>query len=200
MAEQETILERLLADLTYVKAVDHHSQLWPRVILLGVLGLWGLWFIRAGIDWRAINSSFLHSVNLPFHEFGHVLFSPFGQFWMFLGGSLFQIMMPLIAAACFVWQRQDNFAAGCMLWWAGQNFIDVAPYIADARVRAMPLIGGLSDESHDWGNILVHLDALQAAPALARCAFTIGILLMAMGLAWGAYILRKQWITVDLHH
>ena len=32
--------------------------------------------------------------------------------------------------------------------------IDVSPYIADAPYRVLPLVGGLGEESHDWGNLL----------------------------------------------
>jgi hypothetical protein len=31
-------------------------------------------------------------INLPFHEAGHILFSPFGDFLMTLGGSLTQVL------------------------------------------------------------------------------------------------------------
>jgi hypothetical protein len=39
-----------------------------------------------------------------------------------------------------------------MLWWSGQNFIDVSPYIADAPTRYLPLISGI-DITHDWWNV-----------------------------------------------
>src|SRR5690606_31724218 len=126
-----------------------------------------------GVDWLWIGGSFLHSVNLPFHEYGHLMFSPFGTFWMFLGGSLFQILLPLFPLAYFmVWQR-DNFAAAMMLWWCGQNFIDVAPYIADAQLRAIPLTSG-REESHDWWNLLQMANALDWADAYANLCFTLG--------------------------
>ncbi|MBN4080005.1 hypothetical protein JYT60_02085, partial [bacterium AH-315-C08] len=47
----------------------------------------------------AFLSSFIHSVNLVFHEAGHVLFSIFGnQTLTILGGSLNQLLIPFI---CF---------------------------------------------------------------------------------------------------
>jgi ribosomal protein S27AE len=78
--------------------------------------LWGLWFILQPVTGDAIGASFLHRVNLPFHEFGHVLFRPFGTWLMFLGGSLFQCVLPLILAAYFLhWQGQP-FSASVCLW------------------------------------------------------------------------------------
>ena len=35
-------------------------------------------------------------VNLPFHEFGHILFRPLGRLMTSLGGSIAQVLMPVI--------------------------------------------------------------------------------------------------------
>jgi len=153
------------------------------VILIGLV-VWGWMFILGGIDWISIGGSFLHNVNLPFHEFGHVLFAPFGRFMAILGGSLFQIMMPLIALAVFSFQQKDNFAASAMLWWCGQNFIDVAPYIADAPSRSIPLIRGMGESAHDWGNLLTMTGTLDLAGVFAATSFVIGSLVMIAANIW----------------
>jgi hypothetical protein len=161
---------------------------------------WGLWFMLQPLQGESIGSSFLHRCDLPFHEFGHVLFRPFGTWLMFLGGSLFQCLMPLILAAYFLrWQRQPFSAAIC-LWWCGQNFIDVAPYIADARAMALPLVGEWSDEMvtirdlrHDWHNILLPLHALQHDHAIAAIAKLIGSALMLLSWLWGGVLLLGQY-------
>lgn len=57
--------------------------------------IWGISFIAGGIDWSLIGGAFMHNINLPFHEFGHVLFMPFGRFMAILGVSLFKVTMPL---------------------------------------------------------------------------------------------------------
>src|SRR5512139_1509738 len=62
-----------------------------RAVLLGLLALWTASFLRPGMDAERLMGSFLHLVNLPFHEAGHVLLSPFGRFLTVLGGSLFQV-------------------------------------------------------------------------------------------------------------
>ena len=43
-------------------------------------------------------NSFLHLINLLFHEAGHIIFSPFGQFMTMLGGSLMQVLVPIVCA------------------------------------------------------------------------------------------------------
>src|SRR5687768_7240551 len=105
-----------------------------RVITVVVLAWLTLRFATAPVDAssQSAAASFLHLPNLIFHEAGHIIFMPFGRFLTVLGGSLLQILIPMICAAAFA--RQGNwFACALMAWWAGENFVDVAPYIADAR-------------------------------------------------------------------
>lgn len=188
-----SLAARLLATFTWVPEQVDPIAFWLRASLLAAVAAWAGWLVSHGIDWEIIGGSFMHNVNLAFHEFGHVLFSPFGTFMMFLGGSLFQILLPLVPLAVFSFQQQDNFSASLMLVWCGQNFIDVAPYIRDAEYRGLPLVGGGGEESHDWGNILTMLDAVDSCYALAKASFTIGILVMLAGFLWGAYILLLQY-------
>ena len=178
-----------------VTAVPTHvdpAVLWARVMTLGLFSLWGGAFIFGGLDWEGIGRSFMHNINLPFHEFGHVLFSPFGRFMMILGGSLFQVLLPLGLTLVFVVKQHDNFAGSITLWWCGQSFIDLSPYIADAPYRSLPLIMGMGEEYHDWGNLLTMINAMDSAGAIARGSFLLGSLIMVLALLWGGYILRLQ--------
>lgn len=183
---------RLKTQLMEIPERVDSLSFWGRAVTLCGLALWGLRFVVAGIDWEVIGGSFLHNVILPFHEFGHVLFSPFGRFMAILGGSLFQVMMPLGLMLVFIVKQRDNFAASVMLWWCGQSFIDLSPYIADAVYRTLPLVGGGGEESHDWGNLLTMMNALEHTQAVARGSFVIGTLLMLIALTWGGFLLRLQ--------
>ncbi len=142
----------------------------------------------------------MHNINLAFHEFGHVLFAPLGELMMFLGGSLFQILLPLICLGVFSFQQHDNFAASIMLAWCGQSFVDVAPYIRDAEYRALPLVGGATEANHDWGNILTMLDAVSSCYTLAKISFAIGVMVMLLGLAWSIYLLWLQYRSLPQTH
>lgn len=168
-------------------------------LLLLVMVLWGGWFIAC--DWRdgEIMNSFLHQPNLAFHEAGHVLFIPLGEFMSILGGSLFQCLVPLILMLAFLRRRDPAGGAAC-LWWTGQNVLDVAPYIADARALSLPLIGEYSEEMvdarilrHDWHNILERLDLLDWDTGLARLAWLAGSVLIVTSWCWLALILKQQW-------
>ena len=65
-----------------------------RALLLLFLAGWGWKFITASVLGNYVGQSFMHNINLPFHEAGHILFSPFGRFMQVLGGTLGQILMP----------------------------------------------------------------------------------------------------------
>ena len=109
------------------------ARLGRGVVLAGLL-VWTWQFARAPMG-AGVMDSVLHLPNLIFHEAGHVLFSPFGRFMTVLGGSLFQVLVPVTCAVAFLRQK-DAFAAAVCTWWAGQNFLDLAPYIADAARAA----------------------------------------------------------------
>lgn len=190
--EEASFLTRLWLQIRETPERVEPAAFWGRAVLLAGLALWSVWFIAHGIDWEIIGGSFLHNANLAFHEFGHVFFMPFGEFMSILGGSLFQILLPFVLCGLFAIQQRDNFAAAATLWWCGQNFIDVAPYISDAEYRVLPLVGGKGEESHDWGNLLTRLDAVGSCYALARTSFTIGTVVMLVALAWGAQQLMLQ--------
>ena len=91
--QQEGLLTRFSAQLFAVPDYVDPSVFWGRTATFVGLVLWSLYFITGGVDWERIGSSFLHNVNLPFHEFGHVVFRPFGRFMTILGGSLFQCII-----------------------------------------------------------------------------------------------------------
>jgi hypothetical protein len=187
----ETFWQRFHYYTCFMPSDGHIAAFWAHLALYIVFLGWGAAFIWHGIDWLQINSSFLHAVDLPFHEYGHVMFRPFGTFWMFLGGSLFQILLPLFPLFYFmVWQR-DNFAASMMLWWCGQNFIDVSAYIADAPFRAIPLIND-NDNSHDWWNLLSMSGALDSADSYATLCFALGVGVILLSNVWGGYLLSIE--------
>ena len=107
------------------------------------------------IDKNYANESYMHLVNLPFHEAGHIFFRPFGSFMTSLGGTIGQLLMPLICLSVLLVKTRDTFGAAVTLWWFGQNFFDIAPYINDARSLSLPLVGGNFGHSspygfHDW--------------------------------------------------
>lgn len=148
-----------------------------------------------------IGESFMHWINLVFHEAGHVIFMPFGRFMAILGGTLGQWMIPSVVLCAFVLQTRDTFGATIALWWLGQSFMDVAPYINDARAGQLVLLGGVTGRDrpgyHDWENILGDLGWMQYDHAIAGIVDTMGEGLMIISFLWGAYVLRLQYKNLD---
>jgi hypothetical protein len=184
--------ERLLFAFLFVPSDRHESAFWGHLVLYMLFFVWGWTFIFNGLDQEYIYSSFLHLVSIPIHEYGHVMFSPLGRFSMFFGGSLLQLLLPFFLIILFSLVRRENFAASLMLWWMGFNFIDVAPYIQDAPLRELDLIGGRGPESHDWWNLLRMTGQLGLADFYARLWFTIGSLLIILSNIWGAFLLYVE--------
>jgi hypothetical protein len=169
-----------------------------RSLILIIILIWSLKFILTPMQSQYAMESFWHLVNLPFHEAGHLIFRPFGRLMTSLGGSLGQLLMPLVCLVVFLIKTRDTFAAAFALWWFGQNFLDLAPYINDARSLTLPLLGGNTGRTspygfHDWEFILKEIGWITHDHALAHFAHTLGCLLMIFALVWAGYILYKQY-------
>ncbi len=154
---------------------------------------WGIDFIMMDFQTNEIGRSWFHNVDLIFHEAGHVLFMPFGRIMTILGGSAFQILVPLMLVFAFLVTNKDGFAASICLWWTGQSTMDIAPYIADSRALMLPLLGGGTGAdrpgSHDWENLLKYWGVLDKDIQIARGVDAIGSGILLLALAWGAYML-----------
>ncbi len=139
----------------------------------------------------------IYNINLVFHEAGHVVFRPLGRFMRILGGSLLQVLVPLLCTVAFLTRHLDPFAASVTLWWTGQSLIDLAPYINDARAQQMVLLGGFTGQDrpgyHDWNNLLGQLGWLSFDHTLANLVHYAGSALIILSLLWGLYLLMIQY-------
>jgi hypothetical protein len=133
-------------------------------------------------------------VSIPFHEAGHILFGPFGDLLTSLGGSLLQILVPVVCWIAFVTRHPNAFGQAVMCWWTGENLLDVAIYINDARALSLTLLGGYTGaevEGHDWERIL-GLTGLSAYDHhIAWTVHTTGAIMMVVGLVWGAIVVMR---------
>ncbi len=168
-----------------------YAAIWMGLIYFGIQ------FIAMDFHSNEIGQSFMHHVNLVFHEAGHVLFMPFGRTLMIFGGSLFQVLLPLLLLLAFLIKNRDAFAASVCLWWAGQSTMDLAPYIADASVLRLPLLGGGtgadSPGMHDWQNLLRPRGLLPYDEQIASAVDSVGALVVVVALFWGGYALLREW-------
>ena len=120
-------------------------------------------------------------MNLYIHEAGHFFFMIFGRWMHFLGGSLFQCLVPL--ALLIVMWRQNRSYAYLSAFWLGENMINVSVYIRDAPYRRLHLIGkGLI---HDWNWLLA--GNLESAEPIADTVFFFGIILCIFAVLAGIF-------------
>lgn len=128
-------------------------------------------------DDPSFDQYFLHSIDLVIHEAGHAIFAFFGEFLYILGGSLFQIVFPMIFVGYF-YKRRDYFSASVLAFWVGENILDVSLYMSDAIARQLPLLGGADVSSHDWSNLFTMMNVLKETPLISGIFASIGILVI----------------------
>jgi hypothetical protein len=127
-------------------------------------------------------------VDLNMHEAGHWIFWPLGETLTILGGTLMQLIVPIVCTVAF-WRQFDYFGSSFCLVWLGENLISVATYIGDARARVLPLLGGGDSNSHDWYRLLGKWDMLNYDTAIAAMVRFFGIIIMIFAVVWGVRIL-----------
>jgi hypothetical protein len=196
---EETVLSyaEQVKNLLFSPPADPHPlTLAGRSVLLLILIIWGARLFSLSVMNSPAGESYLHLINLPFHEAGHIIFRLFGEFMAALGGTLGQLIMPLICMFTFLIKTRDPFASSVALWWFGQNFIDIAPYINDARDLNLVLIGGRTGKDspgiHDWEYLLGRLNILSYDHCLAGMVNVMGIMFMIAANIWGVYLLYKD--------
>jgi hypothetical protein len=166
-----------------------------RYVRLALLALF------AWMAWHAFHDEYgyvpiVGDVDLAIHECGHILFMPFGRTMTILGGSLTQVVFPLIFAGYFlvarVSRRRDVYAAMLCTCWSALNLLSVAIYCADSRAGQLMLLDGSTgqdSDSHDWKNLLTIWHRLDRDTAIARRMRSVAVMMCVGALcvaAWSA--------------
>ena len=125
----------------------------------------------------------IDSVDLIIHEAGHWIFIIFGEFVQVLGGSLNQLIIPLIFVGYFI-IKKDFYSASILFIWFGYSLINVSVYIADAYYMRLPLLGG-DGVIHDWNYILSSINLLRFYNSIANVVKAIGIFSIIIGILGG---------------
>ncbi len=157
----------------------------------GLAGIAWLCFYALFLFYAFANHSgflFLDYVNLIIHEGGHFFFSWFGNTIMILGGTLGELLVPLLCALYFFWQREAT-GFTFSLFWFFENFPYIGAYMADARTAALPLVG--SEES-DWTILFTQWGLLAQDQKIGATMRILGFLGMLAAAAWLAFRLRRD--------
>ena len=142
------------------------------------LAVYVLFLIYAAADRSGF--LFLDYVNLIIHEGGHFFFSWFCYTITILGGTLGELLVPLLCAAYFFMQREPTGFAFCSFWFF-ENFPYIGAYMADARAQALPLVGS---GDHDWAILFGQWGLLMRDVQIGGFMRAIGWLGMLSVVCW----------------
>lgn len=138
--------------------------------------------------------NFLSFVDLPIHETGHLLFRLFGEFMMIAGGSLFQVIVPLIFFGYFL-RREQFFSASLVLFWVGQSLLNVWVYADDAVRMQLVLTSGMTGSEgsfHDWNYLFNATGLMGYQSAISGLIRVAGTLVIFGAAAWSVYLSFRQ--------
>lgn len=163
----------------------------PKLIFAVLMSIYFLW-----TAYDPMQGSFLDNIDLAIHETGHLIFRLLGEFIGIAGGSLFQVIFPMIFVGYFIWQRSFYSAAIVMLW-VGQSILNVWVYASDAVVMQLVLTSGFTGSEgsfHDWNYMLDRLGLLSSTKSIAGVIRMVGTLTIIAASAAAIYF---SFVTPD---
>jgi hypothetical protein len=104
------------------------------------------------------NYGIIDNADLVIHEAGHFFFMFFGKFIYTAGGTLMQIIIPLLIIFYF-FRNMYRLGVQIGMLWLGQNLINISVYAVDAKTQKLPLLGGHM-VYHDWHYMLGEIGLL----------------------------------------
>ena len=166
------------------------SAWYGRVATFLLLAVWGTGMVLSRMTDTPV---LLHLTVILFHEAGHVIFAPFGEALRVAGGTLGQLLMPLVCAVA-LHRRGDNFGAAVCLAWMALSGIDASVYAYDAADPVLPLIGGGTgaDSFHDFIFLFERYGQLHHARGWAMTIKALSVIAFYASLAWAGAMLYLQ--------
>jgi len=130
---------------------------------------------------------FIDDANLWFHEAGHFIFGFFSDRIGLYGGTLGQLIIPIICAIAFC-RLESLISFSVAMLWFFENFFDIAAYVATARSEGPVIWGVASVGIHDWWRIFITWGVLQYDTTIAMIIRVIGWIGLFLTLAWTTYL------------
>ncbi len=160
-----------------------------------------LCFLGARLAIRPDSWTPFSPLDLVIHEVGHPLFSFFGEWMHYAGGTILQHLVPVFAMIALLKQGEYFAIPFCGAWFS-VNMYATATYIADTRSQVLPLVTlGTGDEPAevrftDWEYLLDRIPGLSieydAHVALAVRIMAFIIMWSSIGLGcWMLWIMYK---------
>lgn len=157
-----------------------------RPALIAWLVFYGLFLLY--LFHAAGEATLFDNVNLVVHEGGHALFGWFGMTIGIMGGTILQLLVPLLLCIGFFWKRQLAGTAFCAFVFF-ENFLPIATYMADARAMQLDLvtIGDPENAIHDFHYIFAKFGLLEHDTQIGAITRFVGWIGMFAVIAWLAY-------------
>lgn len=163
--------------MDYFNKVKNSNISLFKIVLVTLISAYMFYYMATLSDWH-----FIDNVNLIFHEAGHTIFSFFGEFVHYLGGTLMQILIPAIFSFYF-YNRKDYFSASLLLFWLSQNFFNVYVYAGDSIKMELPLLGG-DGVNHDWNYMLSSVGLLRYTDQVSLFFYLVGIVILVYAIVF----------------
>ncbi len=129
----------------------------------------------------------IDDANVAFHEAGHFVFVVFGDRMGLYGGTLGQLLPPIICAVVF-WRQKSWVSLSVSLLWFFENFFITAAYMETARSEGPVVLGVLGNIGiHDWWEILIRWRVLQYDTTIATIVMIVGWVGLFSTLLWITY-------------
>ena len=129
----------------------------------------------------------LDNFHLIVHEAGHLFFSFFGTFVQFLGGTLMQLIIPVLLLIVFYKSAMPK-GMQISFFLLGHSLINVSVYAADARTQVLPLLG---NGKHDWNYLLNEMNLLNFDEQVGYVFFSLAILFFVIALIFPAHSMAE---------
>jgi len=139
--------------------------------------------------------TFIDYINLLIHEGGHGIFRIFGKFIYTLGGSLMQILIPGMFVVFYI-IKEKRFGAQVFMIWLGENLINISVYAADARAKALPLLGG-ERVYHDWNYLLAEINMLEYDQTFGAVFYGAGIFFFILSFFLPLFVKNNNYFISD---
>jgi hypothetical protein len=184
--------------LLHVPAEVSRTNWYGRGALLVAVTLYTFGFFReTDVKYGDLGGHLLWLLITPWHEAGHLIFRPFGQFMHIAGGTIMQHMFPIVLGFALLVKGRNPFGAAICFWLLGYSVIYTGWYMHDAGDPQGMMLSGKSsaeDDGHDFVNLFGYFGAWWFDHATRAGVFVarIGQTMMVAGLAWGAYMLWLQ--------
>jgi hypothetical protein len=130
-------------------------------------------------------------ITLAFHEMGHLLFMPLGNTLMILGGSITQLVIPIVAAWYLLFRQRDWFGFVVGVAWLGFSLFELATYVGDASRERLALVGFGGGYHHDWSTLLTRWHVLNSCGTFAMMLRALAFVVWLASLTLGGYIVAK---------